>query len=189
MRAPAVGLFFAGNGEEEVVNAIGDVTVITHVHPLGREGAVIVGLATALAYNDAGSNEIVHRLGGQVQSAEFLTRLQTVAVWLQTGIMVSPQVVVSELGNGIAAVDSCVTAVYLALAFRESSFDDLLEFAISLGGDVDTIAAMACAVWGAARGIDELPQTRLEQLEECGYLQALSRSFAENAGNRQEQIS
>lgn len=186
MRAPAVGLFFAGNGEEEIVNAIRDVTVITHVHPLGREGAVIVGLATALAYNDTGSNEIVRRLGGQVQSSDFLTRLQTVAAWLQTGILVSPQVVVSELGNGIAAVDSCVTAVYLALAFRESSFDDLLEFAISLGGDVDTIAAMACAVWGAARGIDELPQARLEQLEKCEYLQVLSRSFAEIAGSRRE---
>ena len=100
--------------------------------------------------------------------------------------MVSPQEVVSELGNGIAAVDSCVTAVYLALAFRESSFDDLLEFAISLGGDVDTIAAMACAVWGAARGVDELPQARLGQLEKCEYLQVLSRSFAEIAGSRRE---
>ena len=77
-----------------------------------------------------------------------------------------------------------MTAVYLSLAFRNSSFDELLEFAISLSGDVDTIAAMACAIWGAARGFDGLPRARLEQLEQCNYLKDLARSLAEVASNR-----
>ena len=74
--------------------------------------------------------------------------------------------------------------MYLALAFRTGSFDELLEFAITVRGDVDTIAAMAGAVWGAARGLEGLPKARLERLEECERLQALARSFAEAVDNR-----
>ncbi len=184
MRAPAVGLFFATDSEDKLVQEISNVAAVTHAHPLGCEGAVMVGLATALSFNDASSDKIMERLGQWAKSQEFLTKLHKARAWLQTKSMVEPRSVVSELGNGIAAVESCVTAVYLSLAFRNSSFDELLEFAISLSGDVDTIAAMACAIWGAAHGFDGLPQARLEQLEQCNHLKGLARSLAEVASNR-----
>ena len=43
---------------------------------------------------------------------------------------------------------------------------------------------MTCAIWGASRGFDGLPQVRLEQLEQCGCLKALARSLATAASNR-----
>jgi poly(ADP-ribose) glycohydrolase ARH3 len=63
-------------------------------------------------------------------------------------------------------------------------FDELLEFAIRLRGDVDTIAAMACAIWGASLGFDGLPQVRLEKLEQYDRLKALAKSLAAAASNR-----
>jgi len=184
MRALAVGLFFATDSEEELVKAASAAAAVTHAHPLGREGAVLVALATALAFNDTTSKGIMERLCQRAESHGFLSRLHKARAWLETQSKVAPRSVAAELGNGIAAVESCVTAVYLALAFRNSFFDELLEFAIRLRGDVDTIAAMACGVWGAARGIDGLPQARLQQLEQCERLKALALSLAAASSNR-----
>ncbi len=184
MRAPAIGLFFATDNEDQLVEAACASAAVTHAHPLGREGAVLIALATALAYNDTSSQEIIERLFQRAESPEFSRRLHKASAWLQAGSHVAPRTVAAELGNGMTAVDSCVTAVYVALAFRNSSFNKLLEFAIGLRGDVDTIAAMACAVWGAACGLDALPKARLEHLEQCDRLKALARSFAEAASNR-----
>jgi poly(ADP-ribose) glycohydrolase ARH3 len=164
MRAPAVGLFFSADNEDALVKAASTCAAVTHAHPLGREGAVLIALATALAYNDSSSLEIVGRLCQRAESPEFSSRLHTASAWLQAGRNIAPRRVAAELGNGIAAAESCVTAVYMTLALRNSSFDELLEFSIRLRGDVDTIASMACAIWGAVRGLDALPQARLEQL-------------------------
>ena len=184
MRAPAVGLFFSADSENNLVKAASASAAVTHAHPLGREGAVLIALATALAYNDISSPEIIERLCQCSELPQFLSRLHTAGSWLREGNDIAPQKVAAELGNGIAAIESCVTAVYLALYFRNSSFNELLEFAIRTGGDVDTIAAMAGAIWGAARGLDALPQTRLEQLEQCDRLYGVAQSLAEAASNR-----
>ena len=90
-----------------------------------------------------------------------------------------------QLGNGIAAIDSVVTAIYLALAYRDAHFDALLSAAIALGGDVDTIAAMAGAIWGACRGEGALPVSHLELLEAAASLhvtaEALWRAAADDS--------
>lgn len=183
MRAPAVGLFFATHSEEELVQASRAVAAVTHAHPLGCEGAVLIARATALAYKDTGSQDIIERLCQCAESHHFSSKLHKAREWLQAGKTVAPRTVGAELGNGITAVESCVTAVYLALAFRNKSFKELLEFSILLRGDVDTIAAMAGAIWGAARGQDALPHALLEQLEQSDRLKALAQSLAETLCN------
>ena len=78
----------------------------------------------------------------------------------------------AELGNGVLARDSALTAVALALLTRERPFEELLVGARRIGGDVDTIGAMAGAIWGAARGAGELPQASLGRLEERRRIEA-----------------
>jgi poly(ADP-ribose) glycohydrolase ARH3 len=46
------------------------------------------------------------------------------------------------------------------------SFEELLRFVIECGGDVDTIAAMAGGIWGAANGAAKLPTGLLNVLED-----------------------
>jgi len=185
MRAPAVGLFFAENSDADIARATRDVAAITHAHPLASEGAALIALATALACSGADNNEMLHRLSQCAESREYLDRLTKARAWLEEGEVVAPRQVAAELGNGIAAIESCVTAVYAALAFRNYSFDALLEFTVSLRGDVDTIAAMASAIWGADRGADQLPRERLEQLERRDDLERLAGSLAEAVGFRE----
>jgi poly(ADP-ribose) glycohydrolase ARH3 len=178
------GLFFVTDSEDKLAEAACAAASVTHAHPFGCKGAVLIALATALSYHDTSSPEIIERLCQRAESPELLSRLHIANAWLQAGSDVAPQTVAAALGNGISAVESCVTAVYVALTFRNRSFDELLEFAIRLRGDVDTIAAMAGAIWGVGRGLQALPQARLQQLEQFDRLQTLARSFADSASNR-----
>jgi ADP-ribosylglycohydrolase len=184
MRAPAVGLFYATGHDEELVKAACAAAAVTHAHPLAQEGAVLIALATVLAYKDTSSQDIIEHLYQRTGLPEFMDRLHKAQVWLHEEDIVEPRTVAAELGNGISALESCVTAIYVALTFRESSFSELMEFTIRIGGDVDTIASMAGAVWGAARGLDALPKAQLERLEECERLKDLARILAKAAGNR-----
>lgn len=185
MRTPAVGLFFAADSEQQLINAASDAALVTHAHPLGIEGAVLIAQTTALAYKAVSSQAIIEKLCQQVKSTEYLTKLNQARRWLQGDDLVTPQMVVAQLGNGIAATESCVTAIYIAMAFRDRSFDELMNFTIKLSGDVDTIAAMACAIWGAARGIDGLPEVQLQRLEQYEQLKVLTQSFAAAIDNHQ----
>jgi poly(ADP-ribose) glycohydrolase ARH3 len=182
MRAPAMGLYYAAAGEQAVSEAAKASAAVTHAHPLGCEGAALIALAVVFAYHDLASDDIIERLCQTALHGDFVSRLHRARTWLQAGETASPHTVAAELGNGVTAVESCVTAIYVALRFRDRSFDDMLAFVIKLRGDVDTIAAMAGAIWGAARGLDALPPARLARLEQCDRLLALAQSLAENVG-------
>ena len=54
-------------------------------------------------------------------------------------------------------------AIYSFLASQR--FDELIPFAISLGGDTDTIASMAGAIGGAYWGIETIPAQWVESCE------------------------
>ena len=72
-----------------------------------------------------------------------------------------------------------MTALYIGLALREAPFSGLLSYTRAVGGDTDTIGAMAGAIWGAACGYRQLPEKLLQELEQRQYLERLARRFAE----------
>ena len=179
MRAPAIGLFFAEKGDEVILKATKQCAEITHAHPLGLEGAGLIALATSLSLKDMSSIEIINRLQRVSNSTDVTTRLDKAKDWLCLSQPETPKIVAKELGNGITAVESCVSAIYIGLVHRQKSFDDLIEYTIKIQGDVDTIAAMAGAIWGAARGYEDLPPAKLEKLEQFEELKGLAQSLAD----------
>lgn len=70
-----------------------------------------------------------------------------------------------KLGNGIAAQDSVVTAIRCFTLHPQDYLAALAE-AVYLGGDTDTLAAMAGGVAGAFVGEGGLPQEWLQRLED-----------------------
>jgi ADP-ribosylglycohydrolase len=56
-------------------------------------------------------------------------------------------------------------------------FEAMLTFAARCGGDVDTIGAMAGAIWGAARGSSPLPAAALGRLEQRQRITATARAL------------
>jgi ADP-ribosylglycohydrolase len=180
MRAPIVGLFYAARPDELAAAARLSAS-ITHAHPLGIEGAVLIATATALAARSRRPLEILAGAASPCREQPFLTRLGSATNWLQAGSEPGAPEVSRQLGNGIAASESCVTAVYSAVRFLERPYLEMLTFVASCGGDVDTISAMAGAVWGAANGAARLPAGHLAALEQRERLAAVARALYERS--------
>ncbi|KAK7109562.1 ADP-ribosylhydrolase ARH3-like [Littorina saxatilis] len=79
-----------------------------------------------------------------------------------------------KLGTDVAALESIPTAVYCFLKGAGRSIPEIEErgpveqtiiYAISLGGDTDTIATMAAAISGAFYGLESVPQAWQESCE------------------------
>jgi poly(ADP-ribose) glycohydrolase ARH3 len=81
--------------------------------------------------------------------------------------------IVEELGNGVEAFNSVPAAIFSFLS-NHMSFISTVTYAISLGGDTDTIASMAGAISGAYLGIDAIPSDWIEQVENRDYILRLA---------------
>jgi poly(ADP-ribose) glycohydrolase ARH3 len=181
MRSPIVGLIYADR-PADLLQAAAAAADVTRAHPLGIEGAVLIARATAACIQGIDSGRLLKKLAAADLSEPFASRLAIAETWPASKSDVSHGEVRRQLGSGIGARDSCVTAVYLAMRFRDRDFADTLRFAIRLGGDTDTVGAMAGAMWGAANGAGALPAESLAKLEGCEML-------AELAARLQQRIS
>lgn len=185
MRAPMIGLIYANQPIKELKRGTSLIASVTHAHPLGIEGAGLLAQATAEVLNGAPSLEVFGAAAENCSLEPFTSRVAIARTWLETGHEATIHEVRRLLGNGIAAHASCVTALYLALRFREQSFLNMQHYIAQLGGDVDTIGAMAGAVWGAANGFALLPSKQLERLEKRQKLLDLATSLHRRVSENQ----
>lgn len=169
MRAPVLALFFA-NDRERLVDAARTTARITHAHPLGIEGAVLIAVATVAMLDDPTPTAALESVRATCLAPEFTERLSLVASWLDEPVAVPAREVAQRLGNGVTALTSCATALYVALRHVALPFDQMMQFVVACRGDVDTIGAMAGAMWGAANGARALPVIALEARDELTRL-------------------
>lgn len=179
MRAPVIGLFYT-NGDDQMDDAVRRSAVVTHTHPLGIEGAIVVARATAGAALGLSTPVILNSVLGCCQSDAMVCRFRHAFDWLTNGYDAPVDEVRRVLGCGVAAIESCATAIYLAMRFREASFSDMIGFTLTIGGDADTIAAMAGAIWGAANGAAKLPRHSIDRLEGSERLTRLAGLLSEH---------
>jgi len=85
--------------------------------------------------------------------------------------------VIEKLGHGISAMTAVPAAIYSFLHNIEHGFEETLYFAISLGGDTDTIASMACAIAGAYHGMGNIPKDWIFHSESSSDLLQLGKEF------------
>ena len=165
MRIAPVGVFYYDNPEQlrEVAHLS---SMITHAHPLGKEGGALQAYAIACALETRFLEE-----NGFIRSIkEFLyndtgiygEKINRIQHLLET--QPSPREVVNALGNGITCFDSVPTAIYSFLSHHES-FESAVVYAVNLGGDTDTISAMTGAISGAYHGYENIPSRWIEKLE------------------------
>ena len=136
---------FLHRGELDAALAASDkVTLITHNHPEGIKGARVTTHAIWLAYHGENAADIRN-----VISAEYGYDLT------QTVDDIRPDYFFDETCQG--TVPQAITC-----ALESDSFEDAVRNAISLGGDSDTLGAIAGPIAEALHGI---PQDIKEQAE------------------------
>ncbi|MBI4600375.1 MAG: ADP-ribosylglycohydrolase family protein [Planctomycetes bacterium] len=170
MRSAPLGLFFHRDLaalEREAALA----SSITHAHPLGIEGGVLIALAAALALEDPFDEaRFVAGLRERCARPEIRNRLEL------AGKPLSPAEVRKRLGCGVLAHESAVTAIHAFLRHRDD-FLELQRFVVELGGDTDTIGAMAGGIFGAHRGASALPGEALARLEARDEIERAAREL------------
>jgi len=173
MRAPIVAMCFSEDKETINKNVI-KASEITHAHPLAMEGTKLIAFVTHAALHDWDTESIMKKLPSWCESDKYKAKVAFCIKSINSTNNVSNKELKNNLGNGIAALQSCVTAIYYALNFRYQTFDLMLTQIYKLGGDTDTIAAMAGAIWGAFNGSDAIDSDKIKTLEDSEEIIRLS---------------
>jgi poly(ADP-ribose) glycohydrolase ARH3 len=171
MRVAPVGLLFRDD-RRRLWEQARLSSLPTHSHPLGVEGAQVLALAVGLCvgmeqFDRAG---FFAELLAACESEEYRVKLEAAAR------VQAPDELVG-LGNRIDALHSVPTAI-ASFALTPESFEATVSNVIFLGGDTDTLAAMAGALSGAFVGVGRLPGRLVGLLESSpkgrAYLQQLA---------------
>jgi poly(ADP-ribose) glycohydrolase ARH3 len=161
MRVAPVALFFHPD-RERLSQQAGISARVTHTHPLGIDGALLQAAAVSLALNRTAPGRWQARLLEQEIDLKFKEKLKLLVP--ANLLTLTRQQAVQLLGNNVTAFGSVPLAIFAVL--RSSSFAEAVSFAVSCGGDSDTIGAMAGALAGAWYGYRGIPEGWLESLED-----------------------
>jgi poly(ADP-ribose) glycohydrolase ARH3 len=168
MRIAPVGLLYSDDAAVLKDAAYG-CSEITHAHLLGKESAALQAFAVSLALNTQpvtafAAEAFLHELKSFVsaEASELVINLEKVQTFLQAKPSIHS--VVKFLGNDVRAYVSVPAAIYAFLA-NPNSFEEAVVFAISLGGDTDTIGAMTGAIAGTFHGLESIPERWTVNLE------------------------
>ncbi len=156
MRAEPLGLLYSCN-LDELREIAYQSSSITNSHELDRKGSAFKACAVALTFNtpsdeDINREDFLSTLQNFVQDQLFREKVAQIRELLDEQDKTK---VVTMLGNGIEALRSVPVALYCFLR-QTRSYKDTVIYAISPGGDTDTIAAMSGAISGAYLGVEAM---------------------------------
>lgn len=170
MRIAPIGCFYYH--DLEAINTYALLSArITHNHPEGLAGAVAQATAVGLAFQYS----LAHK---PIQRETFLDEITAQVIDIDKGFAESLQGIKSMPRGSVLEVIEAISGRYrLSLRAIESvpaaigsfiltdSFRDAVVLAVNLGGDTDTIGAMAGAIAGAYYGYGQIPKAWLDPLE------------------------
>ena len=177
MRVAPIGLRFHAD-LDRVCDEARRSAVVTHTHPVGIDGAMLMAAAVALAVGAESLDRglFFAELGRRAETEEFQWQLRTAG-------RLAPDDSIT-FGNSLEAHRSVTTAI-TCFAFSPDSYEQAVARAIAMGNDTDTLAAMAGALSGAYLGAGVLPDKVLARLEDGAkgrtYIEGVARGLYEQA--------
>jgi poly(ADP-ribose) glycohydrolase ARH3 len=168
IRVAPIALFYGHNVSTLTQHAVTS-SALTHAHPLATTGTCLQAHAIALctaACEQISPDGFIAQLTRSIRdlpaSQEYEARLSKIPTLLSS--RAKPQEIAVTLGNDVYAHASVPTAIYCFLQAPDS-FEGAICYALAVGGDTDSIAAMTGAISGAYLGSIAIPQRWLDKLE------------------------
>jgi len=179
MRIVPVGLFF--HHSEDLYQMASASAEVTHAHPVGKDGAAVQAWAIAQAVRLDSEEEFplerfTQGLMEFARTPEIRKKMMLLRILINQNI--TSEAAADQLGRSVAVDDSMPFAIYCFLR-HPRSFEDCLFCAILNGGDRDTLGAMACAISGAYLGIEAIPGSWRNKLENRALIENLASSLSE----------
>jgi poly(ADP-ribose) glycohydrolase ARH3 len=179
MRVAPVGLLPAASDNDVAERLAGIQARVTHTHPEAVEGATVVAqlVADLLALDRVDTDVLLEVVGATTErlaAGPVRDRLHEVMGVLRSGGDATSAA--ERCGTGVAAAASVPAAVAALLSGR--NLTAVVTVAVQLGGDTDTIAAMAGAMAGAAWGLEQVPARLVDRLEAREELEELAMALS-----------
>ena len=179
MRIVSVGLFF--HDSPDLYEKACMSASVTHAHPVGKDGAAVQARAVSCAVKLDPKEAFPYRTFMDTL-IDFAITPQIEEKMLRVQKLINaqspPSFAAEQLGQTVAVHESMPFALFSFLR-HPKSFEDCLFCAILNGGDRDTLGAMACAISGAYLGIESIPQSWREKLENRSYIEDLALRLSE----------
>lgn len=178
MRISPVGIIYDYKKIEELTKIVSEVCIATHNTNVAISGASAV--AAAVSHGIGGNEDMEEMLETARSAAEYGMKYgndicsASVAEKIKFAAELSNDIaddmeflykVYSLIGSGLPSSESVPAAI--AIAYRANG--DILKCArlcANIGGDTDTIGAMACGICGAHIGIENIPATVVKKITE-----------------------
>lgn len=176
MRIPPIGCLFIPEKKQEIVDYVYGVTRATHTSDVTIAGAAMIaaGVSSAIVNDDFEKviEDIlaIEPLGYKKGCETFSPRL---AERVKIGVELAKQQYQNEdeftqkiydiIGTGVGIIESVPAAVSIAYYAKDPNKSCLL--CANMGGDTDTIGAMATAICGAFTGAGKIKNSYKETLE------------------------
>ncbi|XP_065662079.1 ADP-ribosylhydrolase ARH3 isoform X1 [Hydra vulgaris] len=207
MRVSCIALFTLSL--EDCIDLAKKASILTHSNKNGYNGAILQALSVRKAiratcdidpivFVDELIDEMKHveSFSGEVkrnteslydwtrsQSFSFTHQLEIIKKLLIANNTESKEndvkLVNSVLGRDISAQQAVPAALYSFLRNLKFGFEETLYYAISLGGDTDTIAAMCGAIAGSYYGLKSIPHSWFDVCEFSREMQQFADDFFE----------
>lgn len=168
MRIAPIAAFYY-NDPQKLKEIACKTSMITHTHPLGKQGAALQAYAISrVICREAGKSldvelyikELIEFL--KPEGEVYIEKLNVIEKLLP--YKSDKEKIASVLGNNSTAPNSVPVAIFSFLSHHES-FEDAVVYAVSLGGDTDTIGAMTGAISGGFYGRKAIPERWVSKLE------------------------
>ncbi|UEJ81547.1 ADP-ribosylglycohydrolase family protein [Brachybacterium halotolerans subsp. kimchii] len=178
MRIAPVGIAHAPG--EGLMDAVVQASRVTHNTGLGISGAAAIAAAVSAGVDGADVDQALE--AARTAAADGATR----GNWIAGGSIaqrfgafrgpvrgmgreVADDFLYEVVGTSVQSQESVVSALLLVERGDEDPFGALCA-AASLGGDTDTVAAMAGAVLGAVHGADAFPASAVQNVQQVNDL-------------------
>lgn len=162
VRAAPISPFFDLDQAGPLVEQVLLCSLVTHTHPFGISGAALLAYSVLLALNDIPADKWLQLLFSFPTEGVYKIKIEKIKRCLEREA--SPHESARQIGNGSYALDAVPASLYAVLR-NPGSFADAVLFAVSMGGDTDTIGAMTGALAGARSGLGGIPSAWLTTLE------------------------
>lgn len=201
MRIAPVALFSYAD-YEKLLEMSRESSRITHAHKVGIDGAILQAIAIRKSLlsdpkEELNTSEFIDDLITKMDKVEvdeegldledpqpYKSQLGLMKGLILEGNGEGPHAdrVVQKLGNSVAALYSVPTAIFCFLRAQkpikgietENPLRRAIQYAISLGGDTDTIGSMTGALAGAFYGEEKFSSNLLEHCERSSDFRALA---------------
>ena len=187
MRIAAIGLWDCADRASLAADAT-VASIVTHKHPLAIDAAIAVATAVADAVTIS-AVDTPRFLNGvadaiETRSPEFGKHIRQVRAWLELPEDDALQAIAStgdgriHDGFGIPALaEPTVLAALYAFLKSPTDYIATIDITLRIGGDVDTIAAIAGAISGAHNGLVAIPRDLVIGVKDSAEILDLGRGL------------